>query len=121
MMRCTVLVIDPSESNLELMRVLLERAGIGAFLASDGRSALHILEQVQPDLIITETRVPDLGGVDLIRALKLSMLPIVVVTGSVMAEDRRKAYEAGCDAFFAKPLDLVSFLEYVESRLSRVA
>lgn len=120
-MRRTVLVVDPSESNLELMRVLLERAGLGVLLASDGRTAFRTLEQVQPDLIITEMRVPDLSGVDLIRALKLSTLPIVVVTASVMDEDRRKAYEAGCDAFFAKPLQLGDFLEYVESRLSRVA
>ena len=75
--------------------------------AEDGREALAKAISYQPDIIVTETRLPGINGFDLCSLLRqdatTSAIPIVVVTGDAFDTDVRRAQMAGADAVLIKP------------------
>ncbi|OBP16762.1 ATP-binding protein [Rheinheimera sp. SA_1] len=114
-----VLIADDIPQNLELLRLLLERAGHQVTSATDGLEALKWLQQqhiAQPqsqfDLVLMDIQMPNLDGLQAcrqIRQLELehhkNQLPIIALTASVLDEDKQAAKEAGMQGFASKPID----------------
>jgi CheY-like chemotaxis protein len=101
------LLIDPDDDTRELYREHLRRLGWQVDEASDGRIALAKAISIRPDAIVTETRLPGLGGVDLCRVVRadpqIRRARIVVLTGDVQQRDIERARAAGADAVLTKP------------------
>ncbi|RVU33594.1 PAS domain S-box protein [Rheinheimera riviphila] len=122
-----ILIADDIAQNLELLRLLLERAGHQVTSATDGLEALkwvqqqHIAQpqsgsqpqsQQQFDLVLMDIQMPNLDGLQAcrqIRQLELehhkTQLPIIALTASVLDEDKLAATEAGMQGFASKPID----------------
>jgi len=105
----SILVVDDNELNLKLARVLLTIEGYEVRTATDGESALKVLESFVPRLILMDIQLPGIDGLELTRRLKadpvLSRTIIVALTAYAMKGDDEKAFAAGCDGYIAKPID----------------
>src|SRR5262245_12897783 len=84
MKRLRVLVVEDNDDSRELYVLVLARAGFEVKEAIDGEAALEMLEQCDPDLLITDIQTPNLSGIDLIRRIradeKWANLPIIAVS-----------------------------------------
>jgi two-component system chemotaxis sensor kinase CheA len=121
-----ILVVDDTAVVRELERSILEEAGYRVRTATDGRAALAALAGTPVDLVVTDVDMPGGDGLELTRAIRaepgLAGLPVVVVTSKATDADRRRAMEAGADAYLVKgELDRRALLEVVGRLLGLTA
>ena len=104
----SVLVVDDAADNLTWMRMILELDGATVFSATSASEALVVLETVVADILITELRLPDLDGFELLRAIREGRLnenaDVPAVAMSVYTIDFSRAQDAGFAAFEVKPI-----------------
>ena len=106
-----VVVCDDEEAVRALLRVNLELEGCRVSEATDGDELLSLLRSSEPmpDAVTLDALMPHINGwrtTEQIRAdARLRQLPIVMISASVLVDDRVRAEQAGVDAFFSKPFD----------------
>ena len=107
-----ILLAEDGLVNQRLISAILERSGAEVTCAADGIEALKhfdaALEDGAPfDLVLTDVQMPNMDGLALTRALleRDEGLPILALTANALGEDRRRAMEAGCSDYLAKPID----------------
>lgn len=120
--RASILVVDDSPLNRELMRSILEPSGYTVILAAGVREALDLARAHPPDLIVSDLHMPEQGGFDLLRALKadpqLREIKIIIHSATVMSEqDRYDALALGALKFLTRPPDPQSILAAIEEAL----
>jgi two-component system, cell cycle response regulator DivK len=117
----TIFIIDDHPVNLELAKVLLVLEGYEVHTAGDAESALLLLPDVRPDLILMDVQLPGMDGLELARRLKADPLHknarIVALTAYAMKGDEEKALAAGCDGYLSKPIDTRTFPKMLASFL----
>ncbi len=120
-MSARVLVIEDNQTNLELMRYLLQAYGHQVVAASDGCEGVSLAKDAGLALIICDIHLPKLDGFGVIRKLKSDLytqtLPVIAVTAQAMVGDRDKLLTAGFDGYLCKPIDPESFVSQVEAFL----
>lgn len=121
--RKVLLVEDSPALRLALGRSL-EALGLEVLEASDGRAALALLATCTPDLLVLDLVLPRVSGYEVCETLRRSPqhrhIPVLVMSGRVLPEDRAQAMEAGADAFLAKPFGLAELRARVTALLSSV-
>jgi two-component system, chemotaxis family, sensor kinase CheA len=120
----SVLVVDDTAVVRELERSILEEAGYRVRTAGDGRQALAALADTPADLVVTDVDMPNCDGLELTRSIRADPawagLPVLVVTSKAGDADRRRAMDAGADAYLVKgDLDRRALLEVVGRLLGR--
>jgi CheY-like chemotaxis protein len=104
-----ILVVDDNPTNLKLVSDILSFEGYQILKACDAETALVMLKQAAPDLILMDIALPGMDGLTLTRQLKAdaatSGILIVALTAFAMKGDDAKAREAGCDGYITKPID----------------
>lgn len=115
--QATVLVVDDEPDLAWVMRFNLEVEGYRTFAAGDGRSALDVLREHSPEVMILDVMMPVMDGwsvLEELRGLPPHERPrIVIVSARTSPEDRARAHELGVDAFIPKPFELEDLLEVV--------
>jgi two-component system, OmpR family, KDP operon response regulator KdpE len=100
----TVLVIDDEVQILRLLRITLEAAGFNVIEADSGRVGLDQAAHCQPDAIILDLGLPDLGGLDVLKQLReWSKVPVLVLTVLAAERDKVAALDSGADDYLTKP------------------
>ena len=108
-----ILVVDDQESNLLLLKELLELQGYSNIVTtSDPRETVSLYASFKPDLILLDLAMPYMNGFDVMRQLKLFVpdnkyLPILVLTADATAESKKRALSEGASDFLTKPFDLI--------------
>lgn len=119
----TILVIDDTEANLKLAKVLLAAEGYHILTATNAEDALKVLEIATPGLILMDIQLPGMDGLALTRLLKASPgrgnIMIIAFTAFAMKGDEEKAMAAGCDGYIAKPIDTRLFGTQIARYLQR--
>jgi two-component system cell cycle response regulator DivK len=116
-----ILVVEDHEDNRRIMRDLLTSSGYEVLEAVTGIEGVTAAETYRPDLILMDIQLPGIDGYEATRQIKanpnLQKVPIIVVTSYALSGDDVKAFEAGCDAYVAKPFSprelLAKIREYV--------
>ena len=121
--RGRILVVDDALTVRELQRTILERAGYDVRVAADGRQALAQLADEPADLVLTDLEMPEMGGLELVAALRAHPIhhtvPIVILTSRSTDDDRRAGLAAGADAYIVKAaFDEAALRDVVESLLA---
>jgi two-component system cell cycle response regulator DivK len=118
----TVLIVEDNDLNMKLFHDLLEAHGYDTLQTKDGMEALRLARLHRPDLILMDIQLPEVSGLEVTKWIKeddeLRMIPIIAVTAFAMKGDEEKIREGGCEAYIAKPISVVSFLQTVERYLS---
>ena len=115
-----ILVVDDETQITRVLRASLTSHGYDVRVANDGETALEIMRDWTPDLVITDLSMPNMDGLELTRRLRaISSIPIVVL--SVRGEERTKvqALDAGADDYVTKPFGMEELLARVRVALRR--
>jgi len=120
-----ILVVDDERSMRELLAIVLRREGYEVLLAENGRSAIQTLEKEPVDILISDIKMPDLSGVDVLRAAKQIDQDIlgIMMTAFASTETAVEAMRLGACDYLSKPFDVdllrMKVREKIESRQLR--
>jgi serine/threonine protein kinase len=108
--RKTLLVVDDSEDNLELLSIFLEDRGYAVMRATSGAEALSVIDQNVVDLVVLDVMMPGVSGFDVLREVRKTrssgQLPVIVATGRTGPDDVVRALDLGANDHVAKPIDI---------------
>ncbi len=114
-MKKHILVVDDEIGALTLIGIMLERGGFGVLKAKDAKSALSVLDQNTPDMIILDVMMPGMDGIELCRVIRdrtdTGVTPILILSARGDAESIMRGIEAGANDYLPKPIlhhDLVA-------------
>jgi len=116
-----IMVVDDEEPMRKLLRVNLTVDGYDVITASNGISALELMEGHEPDLVILDAMMPKMDGFAVAERLKREdetrVIPIIMVTALREVDDRVKAWGLGVDGFLTKPVKRIELMTMVNSLL----
>lgn len=116
----TVLLVEDTEDNRQMMRRLLEMSGFNVVEATNGKEAVAAAVEVQPQIILMDLSLPIIDGLAATRQIRqqpeLNTVPIVAVSAHDTADFHNEALDAGCDAYVTKPINYTE-LEDLVNRL----
>ncbi|WP_317663862.1 two-component system response regulator RssB [Pseudomonas sp. KU43P] len=110
----TLLIIDDDDVVRASLAAYLEDSGFSVLQASNGQQGLQVFEEHQPDLVICDLRMPQMGGLELIRQIseRAPQLPVIVVSGAGVMSDAVEALRLGAADYLIKPLEDLAVLEH---------
>lgn len=104
-----VLLIEDEANIAEALRFILSRDGWAVSVIADGALALSEVVRLRPDLVILDSMLPGMSGLEILLALRAdpanAALPILMLTAKGQLRDREAAERAGVTAFMSKPFD----------------
>src|SRR3954453_402766 len=114
-----VLIVDDEPDIREVLELTLGRMNLETRTAANVDEARHLLDEFRFDLCLTDMRLPDGNGIDLVRYIqeKFPYLPVAVITAFGNMETAVSALKAGAFDFVSKPLDLNDLRNIVRSAL----
>jgi DNA-binding NtrC family response regulator len=106
--RPLLLVVDDEPSVLSLVQRVGEGEGFEVITCADGRDALETATKRRPDLVLVDLRMPDVGGLDIVRAIRDvdAKATIVLMTGHATIDSAVEAVKLGAADYLTKPFDL---------------
>ena len=114
-----ILIVDDEQGMRQLLSLVFGRAGPQVRAAENGRRAVEMLREASADLIISDVRMPDMGGIELLSAAR-ELSPdtaVVMMTAFATVETAREAFKLGADDFIQKPFDVDELKLIVEKAL----
>jgi serine phosphatase RsbU (regulator of sigma subunit) len=110
----TLLIIDDDDVVRESLAAYLEDSGFSVLQASNGLQGLQVFEQKKPDLVICDLRMPQVGGLELIRRVteRSAQMPVIVLSGAGVMNDAVEALRLGASDYLIKPLEDLAVLEH---------
>ena len=123
MARQNLLIVDGDARNRRVLEVSLRKAGFSITAASSGEEALEFLEHAEPDLLISDTRLPGLDGFDLCTQMKeherWRNIPFIFLTSDKSVEDKVRGLELGVEDYLTKPIYIKEITTRVTMLLQR--
>jgi two-component system response regulator PilR (NtrC family) len=106
--RPKILVVDDEPSMREMLRIVLRRDGYDVTVAANGKQALDILQRERVDLLLSDIRMPDLSGVEVLRAAKETNRDLVafMMTAYASTDSAVEAMRLGAVDYFTKPFSM---------------
>jgi two-component system cell cycle response regulator DivK len=118
-----ILYVEDHDGNIYMMGKWLQREGYETIVARDGAEAIAMAGAHKPDLILMDLNLPVTNGLEATRQIKAGPetrhIPIIALSGFAMYDDREKALAAGCDEYYAKPIDFQLLRARIEELLTK--
>ncbi len=117
-----LLIVDDEQGMRQLLSLIFGRAGHEVRAAESGAKALELLRREPADLIISDVKMPDMNGIELLRAVRefLPEVAVVMMTAFATVDTAREAFKLGADDFIQKPFDVDELKLIVEKALERL-
>ncbi|CUU49737.1 response regulator transcription factor [Clostridium beijerinckii] len=117
----SILLIDDEIGLLEMLQLVLEKEGFQDIQkAVNGREAIKIIEDKEPDLIIIDVMLPDISGFDLcVQIRKLTNVPILFLTSRTSDYDKLMGFGMGGDDYITKPFNVLEVVARIKAQLHR--
>lgn len=116
-----ILIVEDNPLNMELAADLLNAAGYEVLQATTAERGIQLARSVLPDLILMDTSLPGMDGLQATRILKgdaaTEHIPVVSLTANAMKGDEETARAAGAMAYVTKPIDTRTFVQSVSGFL----
>jgi two-component system KDP operon response regulator KdpE len=115
-----VLTVDDDPAILRTLGINLRARGYEVEIATDGRSALQIVHERMPDVILLDLGLPDVDGIAVLRQVRsFSQVPVIVVSARSEADDTVEALDLGADDYVSKPFSIEELLARVRAATRR--
>ncbi|HTM63057.1 MAG TPA: response regulator [Gammaproteobacteria bacterium] len=115
------LIIDDSKTILMTYTLLLEQAGYEVIALSSCDQAIETILKEQPDVVLCDLMLPGLDGIEFFKKIRsetdIKQPVFIVISGKQFDYDRRRAKEAGVDAYLTKPINEATFVEEILSHV----
>ena len=116
-----ILVVEDNETNMYLMRFILQKNGFECIEARDGAAGVELAVKEKPDLILMDIQLPVLDGYEAMKKIKAREetrdIPVIALTSYAMKVDREKALNSGFDGYIEKPIDPETFIPEIKIHL----
>jgi len=116
-----ILIVDDSRVNVGVLSAILRDRGHAIRLAADGPSALEVVKQTPPELILLDIRLPGIDASEVCRRLRADgatrEIPVIFVSSLEDGADRLRAFEAGGSDYVFKPFQAAEVVARVENQL----
>jgi two-component system, cell cycle response regulator DivK len=116
----TILVVEDTPSNFQLLQTYLSRTGVNIIHADNGLKALDMVEKNNSiELIVMDIRLPEMSGLVATKKIreKNSKIPIIAQTAYAMETDRELCLSVGCNEFIPKPFRKQDLLDVLTNYL----
>ncbi len=115
-----ILVVDDSPTQLKQMAMLLEKDGLVAHTAVDGKDAMEKIQQDAPTLVVTDLQMPEMNGLELVAAVKASFptIPVILTTSQGSEEIAAQALRDGAASYVPKRDMITGLLPVVRQVLA---
>lgn len=114
----TIMIVDDAVSIRGLASMTLENSGYKVIEACDGKNALDKISEQKVNMVITDINMPNMGGIELIKALKTNsrykFIPVVILTKENEPELKRQGQASGAKAWINKPFKPKTILNVVQ-------
>jgi len=121
--KALILVVDDVMQNRAVVKEFLLSEGFSVIEAENGKIAVELAKKNHPDFIFMDLKMPEMSGYEATKILKedakFKNIPIVALTASILQEDEKDIYAAGCDGYLLKPVtkkellnELIRFLPH---------
>lgn len=116
-----ILIAEDDKDILSLLRLYLEKDGFDVLFAEDGLVAYDLLEQEEPDLVISDIMMPGMNGYDLIQKIRKSRnnVPIIILSAKNQDNDKILGLDIGADDYMTKPFNPLELVAHVKAALRR--
>ncbi len=118
-----ILVVDDEQDIVDLICLHLKREGHEVYAAYTGESALGLVKEKTPDLIILDLMLPGIQGLDVCRQLRCTPetadIPILILSAKATETDRILGFEMGADDYLTKPFSVMELISRVRVALRR--
>ncbi len=126
MTKAAVLLVEDNEINRDMLTRRLTRAGLRVISAADGLTALDMMRDELPAVVLMDMTLPVLDGWGACEQAKvdpeIAHIPIIALTAHAMAADRERAMSAGCSEYETKPINfpvlLAKIYQFLEASTS---
>lgn len=116
--RPKILIVDDEEQIRLFLRITLKAAGYDSLETANGRGAIEACTGKKPDLMLLDLGLPDVSGLDVIRAVRVwTQLPIIVLSVRADEEDKVSALDAGANDYVQKPFSTAELLARIRACL----
>jgi DNA-binding response OmpR family regulator len=116
-----ILLVDDSETILQMEQMILEPKSYKLIMARDGEEGVAKALESNPDLILMDVVMPKMNGFEAVKKLRANQqtraVPIVMVTSKAEAESMEAGYESGCSDYIIKPIDGLELVAKVKNLL----
>ena len=118
-----ILIVDDEQSYRQLLSLVFDGDGHTMRTATNGREALLMLQDEPADLIISDVKMPDMDGIEMLRAVRETLpdLGVILMTAFASVETAREAFKLGADDFIQKPFDVEELKLIVRKTLEKQA
>jgi CheY-like chemotaxis protein len=120
-----ILIVDDNASNAGIVFDYLISKGYSAAVAGDGISALQLIDELRPSLVLMDIQMPEMDGIAAIQRIRadasLQAMPVIALTALAMIGDRERCLEAGADEYVSKPVTMRALAEIIVRHLGRGA
>ncbi|KPL02583.1 MAG: hypothetical protein AMJ90_05480 [candidate division Zixibacteria bacterium SM23_73_2] len=115
-----ILVVDDEKVIREFLKDFLSDQGYGVDLASDGKEALDKVRRSEYDLIITDIKMPNANGIEVLKELKQkkSNTAVIMITGYPSVETETECRNLGASGYLVKPFSISQIQQLLESNLN---
>jgi DNA-binding response OmpR family regulator len=121
MEQATILVVEDDARVRAVLTEHLTGLGYSTMEVPSAEEALQVVEEITPDLVLTDVHMETMSGIELCATLKrdprFQLTPVIILTGQSDLESRVAGLAAGADDFFAKPFDLTEIRTRVAALL----
>lgn len=119
--KAKLLVVDDELDLLAELKPLLERSGFDVVTCGDGTTALHLVEQEQPDLIVLDVLLPHMNGREVLRQLRQQndWRPVILLTQVNTSMERVQSLQEGADDYIDKPFDPFELIARIQAVMRR--
>ena len=117
-----VLLVDDEEEFVLTLSERLETRNLGSAIAHDGESALSIVENDAPDVMVLDLKMPGIDGLEVLRRVKRDKpaTEVIILTGHGSDKEKRLAFDLGAFAYLHKPVDIDVLAETMKKAYAKV-
>lgn len=114
-----ILIVDDSEMNLLVIKMIFKKLGINFDTAKGGKEALECIEKNRYDMVLTDIQMPDIDGIELTKRIratsdeKKSQMPVIAITGQISSASHELYFAAGLNDYIIKPFTEMELTEKI--------